>query len=226
MGLIGPDRPKFRHERDHQDRLRDCLDRIQTLANDATVEPATATDSLNVLRREIDRQLESLREFESPARRAKQADLQTGGDDESRCDDELEITSLDALEEAAKRIGLELRRGQTTYKWWGHSECDYPIPAGFTEEDLGKCDHALVPTKLIHLGYEIGVCRRRDGREGFTLLWDFVDDNLVRTIGQDGGKLKQAYSTVMAIRQARQMGFQVSEHLQANGIVRLELLRL
>lgn len=73
MSLLGPDRPKFAHERDHQDRLRDCLDRVQRLANDATVEPATAVDSLNVLRREIDRQMESLREFETPARRAKQS---------------------------------------------------------------------------------------------------------------------------------------------------------
>lgn len=139
---------------------------------------------------------------------------------------ELEITSLDALEEAAKRIGLELRREQKTYKWWGHSEGDYPIPVGFTEEDLGKCDHALVPTGVRqHLGYEIGVCRRRDGRDGFTLLWDFIDDGLTKVIGQAGGKLKQAYSTVMAIRQARSMGFQVSEYQQANGIVRLELSR-
>lgn len=139
---------------------------------------------------------------------------------------ELEIKSLDALEEAAKRIGLELRRGQKTYKWWGHVG-DFPIPNGFTEEDLGKCEHALIQTKPgeHNFGYEIGVCRRRDGRDGFTLLWDFVDDSLVKVIGEDGNKLKQAYSTVMAIRQARQMGFQVSEHQQANGIVRLELTK-
>jgi hypothetical protein len=84
----------------------------------------------------------------------------------------LNITDLDALEAACKSIGLELSRGQKTYRWWGHSVGDYPIPAGFTANDLGKCEHAIrIPNN--NSAYEIGVVKNRDGRDGYTLLWDF-----------------------------------------------------
>ena len=88
----------------------------------------------------------------------------------------LVIDDLDALGEAAKACGLELVPGQRTYRWFGRSVGDYPLPAGFTEADLGKCEHAIrVPGSKT--AYEIGVVGRRDvngnALPGFELLWDF-----------------------------------------------------
>src|SRR3990167_8580608 len=56
---------------------------------------------------------------------------------------EIEIRDLDALERACSKLGLSLRRGQETYKWYGRSVGDYPLPAGVKESDLGKCSHAI-----------------------------------------------------------------------------------
>ena len=56
---------------------------------------------------------------------------------------ELDIKDLDALKVAAEKLGLEFRRGQETYKWFGRSVGDSPLPAGFRKQDLGKCEHAL-----------------------------------------------------------------------------------
>lgn len=135
---------------------------------------------------------------------------------------ELEVKDLDALEAAAKRLGMELRRGQTTYEWWGRSEGDYPIPEGFTADDLGKCEHALH-----HPGadYEIGIIKRRDGRPGYTLLWDFIDRDLVRVVGHEGRNLKREYATVVAMKQAIASGFRVQELKQQDGSIQLRCVR-
>src|SRR6266446_5904173 len=85
---------------------------------------------------------------------------------------DMEIKDLDALKAAAQDLGLEFCEGQQTYKWYGHSVGDFPMPAGFKEQDLGKCEHAL-RVKGNPGAYEIGIVPRRDGRPGYTLLWDF-----------------------------------------------------
>jgi len=56
---------------------------------------------------------------------------------------EIEIKDLDALEAAARSLGLELARRQTTYRWYGELLEGHPLPAGFTKADLGRCDHAI-----------------------------------------------------------------------------------
>lgn len=135
---------------------------------------------------------------------------------------DVEVKDLDALEEAAKRLGMQLVRGQTTYKWWGESVGDYPIPAGFTAEDLGKCEHAV---RSDNAEYEIGVVRRRDGRPGWQLIWDFYDDTLVKVVGKDCCKLKVAYARAVATRQAIRGGFRVQEQVRPDGSIRLALSR-
>lgn len=163
---------------------------------------------------------------------------------------DVEIRSLEDLRAACKRLGLEFVEGQETYRWYGRHVGDYPLPKGFEISDLGKCKHAIripLSTEGADLAYEIGVAARRDGGNGYVLLWDFFNSGkriwknypdgtpselrqdsaynegpgLNQYIGQGGGKLKQAYGTVTATRAARQQGLQVREVAGPNGSIRL-----
>ena len=141
---------------------------------------------------------------------------------------DLEIRDLDALAEAAKRVGLELVRDQHTYRWYGRSVGDFPLPEGFTEDDLGKCEHALriPPGEATHARkpYEIGVVKRRDGRPGFVLQWDFYAGGygMQERAGNDCATLRQAYATVVAAKQLRRQGYAVTETTNADGAIILQ----
>lgn len=127
------------------------------------------------------------------------------------CDMQLDIHDLAALEEAAKSIGLELVRGQTQYKWYGTHMGDYPLPAGFTKADLGQCDHTIrIPGH--GEAYEIGVVKRKDGKPGFQLIWDFWQGGygLEAKIGKDGGLLKQSYAAQATKKQMLREGYRSS----------------
>ncbi len=151
---------------------------------------------------------------------------------------ELDIKSLDDLDSACKRLGLELVRGKETYHWYGRSVGDYPLPDGFTADDLGKCSHAIrvPPIAAARLAeqyraeygepmppYEIGVVARRDGKPGFSLMWDFFEGGfgLESIVGKDCMHLRQAYAISAATRAARMQGMQVREHKRADGSVQL-----
>ncbi len=162
---------------------------------------------------------------------------------------DVEITNLDDLEAACKRIGLELVRGQQTYEWYGSSVGDTPLLDGFTEEELGTCDHAIrVPEdhpihQIYERPYEIGVCKRRDGKAGFALLWDYfaggfglwehLGTNRTPDLNENDGwkydgqmpKLKQAYAICAAQRVAAQRGFRIQEQTQQDGSVRMFLTK-
>jgi uncharacterized protein DUF1257 len=131
---------------------------------------------------------------------------------------DIEIRDLDALQEACGRVGLELVRDQKTYRWYGVHAGDYPVPAGFAVEDLGQCEHAVrIPGDAG--AYEIGVVKRRDGRPGYTLIWDFWCGGwgIEAKAGRDCNKLRQAYALVVAKRAALKQGFSVSEQRVADG---------
>lgn len=142
---------------------------------------------------------------------------------------DIEVTNLELLAEACRRIGLELKIDAKTYRWYGRHVGDYPLPEGFTAEDLGQCDHciALVADTKQQLQrrntYEIGVCRRRDGRPGYTLLWDFWEQGhgLTEIVGEQAGKLKQAYAITVAKHEALKKGFRVHEQQRADGSIEL-----
>lgn len=115
------------------------------------------------------------------------------------------VSDLNDLKKAAHMLGLEFVEGQTTYRWWGHSVGDYPLPEGFTEEELGKCHHAIrIPNDP--RAYQIGVVQK-NGK--WVLLYDFYNGGfgLEEKIGAGAGKLKQAYGVVVTQRQAQQQGF-------------------
>jgi hypothetical protein len=120
---------------------------------------------------------------------------------------ELEVRDLEALKAACQTLGLEFVAGQRTYRWYGRHIGDYPLPRGFSVEDLGKCDHAIrVPGNA--QAYEIGVVKRRDGRPGYVLLWDFWlgGYGLQEKVGEGAHKLRQAYAVEAAKRAAKQAG--------------------
>jgi hypothetical protein len=107
---------------------------------------------------------------------------------------EIEITDLGALKSACKRLGLEWKQDQKTFKWWG-------------KED-SKCDHAIsVPGAT----YEIGVLKNV-GMKGFTLQVDYYDGKVTEKIGQLGGLFKQAYALEKAKLEAIKKGYSVREH--------------
>lgn len=126
---------------------------------------------------------------------------------------EMEIRDLDTLKAACEQLGLEFVAGQQSYRWYGQHVGDYPVPEGFSVEDLGRCDHAI---RAPGATYEIGVVHRK---VRYHLLWDFYrQGGLERTLGKGAGRLKQAYSVERVRREARLKGYQVHERKTDQGI--------
>jgi hypothetical protein len=119
---------------------------------------------------------------------------------------ELEIKSLEDLKLACQRLGFAFCQDQKTYAWYGRYVGDSPLPKGFAEEEMGKCDHAI---KVPDCGYEIGVVKQEGA---YTLLWDsWYSGGLEEKIGKDAGILKQAYTIERIKREARRKNYQVRE---------------
>src|ERR1019366_7865450 len=134
------------------------------------------------------------------------------------------ILDLDCLEKACKAIGLELVRGQKKYRWYGRSVGDFPLPAGFNEQDLGKCEHAIrVPGN--NEAYEIGVVKRR-GKPGYTMMWDFWNGGygMEKIAGKDGNNMKHSYSYQLAKKKAPR-GFRLNETKLPDGRVIMKFSR-
>ena len=111
---------------------------------------------------------------------------------------ELEVKDLGTLGQACRRLGLELLKGQKTFRWYG-------------QED-GKCDHAIkVPGAI----YEIGVIKAASALE---LQCDYYDPAIGKAIGQTGGILKQAYAVERTKAEARRKGYTVIEKTTDSGI--------
>jgi hypothetical protein len=127
------------------------------------------------------------------------------------------VKDLDCLEEAARRCGLEMVRGQKTYRWYGRHVGDYPVPAGFEVKDLGHCTHALrIAQDQLHPGnshaYEVGVVARPDGT--YALIWDFWarGHGLQDVIGDQGKTLINEYALQVAEQTARLQGWIVERN--------------
>lgn len=135
----------------------------------------------------------------------------------------LEIKDLECLRKAASVLGLEFKENQKTYKWFGQSVGDYPLPAGVKVEELGTCDHAL-SIKNPEYGskaYEVGISLRKDGKPGYTLLWDFWQGGygLKKLIGENGVELKKEYSAQVAEKHLRKQGFRPIRKIEGNKIL-------
>lgn len=153
---------------------------------------------------------------------------------------ETQIKDLDSLEEACKKLGLELRRGQQRYRWYGHLVGSPATVAeqrkvmekqGISRAERGECDHAIgIPGDA--KAYEVGVVRSSDG--SYRLVWDYFAGGygLMGKVAADSderkqgvGKLVQAYTNEVVRKQARKQGFSVRERVGKNGAIVLELSR-
>ena len=140
---------------------------------------------------------------------------------------DIEIKDLGALAEAAEQCGCELVEGVTKYKWYGRHMGDYALPAGFTKEQLGKCDHIIRVKGADKRTYEIGVVER-DGQ--YVLLFDFwqkgyglmkkvchADDKKL----QVPEKLMQEYAAAVAIKKLKRQGRRVTRKVGEDGRIKL-----
>jgi hypothetical protein len=135
----------------------------------------------------------------------------------------LQITNLDALAKACARLGLELVRGQKTYKWYGRSVGDYRRADAVAAPD-GKCEHAI-RVKGNPQAYEIGLVKRADGKAGYELVWDHwaggygLCEKVMYGKGQpNANKLKDWYAAEVTRQSMSRQGFQV-QAVQGNGKV-------
>jgi hypothetical protein len=110
---------------------------------------------------------------------------------------ELEVKDLGTLGQACTKLGLQLIRNRTTFRWYG-KEAD--------------CDHAI---QVPGADYEIGVTQKNHSYE---LNCDFYDRNLEKVIGSQGGLLKQAYGVMKTRIEARKKGYSVLERKTENSI--------
>lgn len=114
----------------------------------------------------------------------------------------MEEFDLEVAKALCKRKGWQFLEGQKTFAWWGVSEGDYPIPAGFTAEDLGKCDHAI---RIPDCGYEIGLVKHG---LGYAILADFYyTGGLDHVLGQKGELFVRDYSMQQDIMTAEANGW-------------------
>jgi hypothetical protein len=122
----------------------------------------------------------------------------------------IDIRDLDALEQACKTLGLELRRGQKTHRYYGGAQ--------------GPCEHAIgVVDGSSH--YEIGLVSRGEGKPGWQLAWDSWSAGLREKVGNDLGKLKQQYAVAVATRTAQRQGLRVQQTIGANGSIVLRCVK-
>ena len=137
------------------------------------------------------------------------------------------MQDLDALAEAAESCGCELVRDQKTFRWYGRHMGDYPLPASFTKDDMGKCDHAIKVKNGNGSEYEVGVTARRDGKPGYTLLWDFWQKGygLQERIGKDGSALRQQYAAKVATKTLKRQGYRVASTTTQDGKLRLRFTK-
>jgi len=131
---------------------------------------------------------------------------------------ELEIKDLAALRAAVQNLGYEFRENQTTYAWYGRWVGDSPLPDGVSQEELGKCSHAI---RVPGCSYEIGIVRKGPN---YVLLWDFWHaGGLSKVIGNNAGVLKQAYALERIRREARLKHYKFREKLLPNNTIQIVL---
>jgi hypothetical protein len=135
---------------------------------------------------------------------------------------EVEVKDLDCLRKAGEALGLDLTEA-STYRWYGRSVGDYPLPAEIISEDLGKCSYKM-SVRGLPGAYEIGVVQR-EGK--YILLWDFWRGGygLQERIGVGGTKLVDRYSAEVVKKDYSRRGYRVTEKTAADGTILLQAVR-
>jgi hypothetical protein len=132
----------------------------------------------------------------------------------------IQVKSLDALKMTAVDLGLEFLENKSDWRWWLSSVGDYPLPEGFTANDLKKSLHVLrVPND--DRAYDVGVFKSKT-HEGYELLFDFYGDagrRLESVIGSKGQKLVQGYSANVAKQHYKKIGWRVTSTMKDGKMV-------
>lgn len=131
------------------------------------------------------------------------------------------LTDIEAIKRTCKELGLTFKENQKTYAWWGSSVGDYPLPEGFTKEQLGHCEHAIgIPGTT----WEIGLAQPT-GQKGLRMLFDFFGSKgtpiLQAVGGQNADKFTQLYAVHKATLEAKKRGLTVTRKAGANGSINL-----
>lgn len=119
---------------------------------------------------------------------------------------------------------LEIRE-KKTYKWYGTSVGNYPLPEGVTVDMLGKCEFAIGVVGNPN-AYEVGVIKKKDGT--YTLMGDFYAGGfgLCEVVGEktkedpSGNnffKLANSYAAQVAAKSMRKKGYAVNIKAQPGG---------
>lgn len=130
------------------------------------------------------------------------------------CKVELQIKDLAALEAACRAVGLELVRGQKTYRWYSDLNPGANRAYRRSETD-GHCDHAIRIPGADGEEHEIGVARTASG--AYELRWDPMGRIVEMVGGSDARKLRQEYSSAVATKWYKQHGYRVSRSVKADG---------
>lgn len=132
----------------------------------------------------------------------------------------IKFKELGVLVAALQDCGMVFAEGQETYRWFGHSVGDYPIPDGWscprniinkTDRILGRCDHAAQVEGSVAEDYELGIYREVDGSYG--VIHDFYGrsgksiSHHVGIAGNNYARLEGAYALRMAELVASQQGW-------------------
>lgn len=128
------------------------------------------------------------------------------------------LNDLESIKAACKELGLVFVEGKKTYAWYGHSAGDYPLPEGFTKEDLGKCEHVI---QVPGAGYEIGLARAKNG-QGWVVLFDFWGPGrpiIDKLGGEKLPKFFQSYNVNKTEHEMKKRGYQTQRQVAKNGAV-------
>lgn len=128
----------------------------------------------------------------------------------------LRVKFLNELNLAGQDLGMELIPAHQ-FKWYGQHVGDYPLPEGFTKEEMGKCAYVL-RIKGNDRAYEVGVVPSKIHKGEYELMWDFWQGGfgLQEVIGENGNKLKQKYAEIVSTKYLRKLGMRVTRSVTAD----------
>ncbi len=119
----------------------------------------------------------------------------------------VEISDLNALDQACKDLGVKLMKNQKTFRHFASQS--------------GKCEHAIsLPNN--NKAYEIGVVK--NGTK-FGLKWDEWAGGygMVEKVGTGAMKLVDHYGAEVAKKQLSRQGYRISQSIGAQGQVILKV---
>lgn len=104
-----------------------------------------------------------------------------------------EISDLDVLEKACKRLGLKLDKNKKRAAYYAGKKLD--------------CDAVISSDKTT---YEIAVRKvKKDGKASYEIQADLFDGRLRDIVGNNCGKLSQAYQVEAHRKIARNRGYEI-----------------